>query len=327
MTPIRVGVIGVGGMGACHAHNVTELAGAELAWVADPAEDSGRALAQELDTRWVADAASVLDSADALVIACPDRFHSQFAREAIERELPALCEKPLTVELADARLIVDAEASLGRRLLQVGFMRVYDERHRQVAHAVAGLGAVNHVRGVHRNTNDGSRAVKRMLVESIIHDIHSVRWIAGTEITEVATSVVRRDGATRMIILTCGLANGGVATLEFDDMATGYEVSLEVSADGGNVVAADPLRAQVRADGKVAGEIGDDWFSPFLETYRVEMREWIASIRDGVARGPSVWDGYAAQAVVEAAAASAESGGAVPVSLGARPAIYEGAKR
>ena len=32
----RVGVIGVGGMGACHARHVADLAGAELGWVADP---------------------------------------------------------------------------------------------------------------------------------------------------------------------------------------------------------------------------------------------------------------------------------------------------
>ena len=39
----RVGVIGVGGMGACHARHVAELSGATLGWVADPDESSGRA--------------------------------------------------------------------------------------------------------------------------------------------------------------------------------------------------------------------------------------------------------------------------------------------
>ena len=112
--------------------------------------------------------------------------------------------------------------------------------------------------------------------------------------------------------------------LEFDDIATGYEVSVEVTAERGNVVAAEPLRAAVRADGMVAGEIGDDWFSPFLDTYRVEMRDFLASVEAGVAWGPSAWDGYAAQAVVEAAAASAAAdGAAVGVDLPAKPALYQ----
>ena len=324
MTAIRVGVIGVGGMGACHARNVSALAGADLVWVADPAEDVGRSLAEELGSRWVADAMTVIDDVDALVIACPDRFHAKFVTAGLERTLPMLCEKPLTLELADAREIVDAEATLGRRLIQLGFMREYDERHVQVADAVAGLGPVNLVRAMHRNTNDGSRAVDDMLVESIIHDIHSVRWIAGTEIDEVLTSVVERDGATHTVLLTCRLANGGVAVIEFDDMATGYEVSLEVSAVDGNVVSSEPLRAAVRTNGHVSAEIGDDWFAPFLETYRIEMRDWLESVRVGEARGPSAWDGYAAQVVVDAASTSNASGSAAPVNLGQKPPIYEG---
>ena len=163
-----------------------------------------------------------------------------------------------------------------------------------------------------------------MLVESIIHDIHTVRWLGADEIVSVATSVVAGGAGTRMIIATCRLASGAVAVLEFDDIATGYEVSVEVTAERGNVVAAEPLRAAVRADGMVAGEIGDDWFSPFLDTYRVEMRDFLASVEAGVARGPSAWDGYAAQAVVEAAAASAAAdGAAVGVDLPAKPALYQ----
>lgn len=319
---VRVGVIGVGGMGACHARNIAELAGAELAWVGDPDEANGRGLADELSTVWVADAASMLDEADALVIACPDRFHHRFAIAALERGLPALCEKPLTVELDDARAIVEAEVALGRRLLQLGFMRVYDERHRQVAEAVAGLGAVHHIRAVHRNTNDGSRSVGEMLVESVIHDIHTVRWLSGTEIEQVSASMVVHDGASRMLVLTCRLAGGGLATIEFDDMATGYEVTVEVTAERGNVVAAEPLRAAVRSAGVVAAEIGDDWFSPFLTTYRVEIQDFLASVVGGEARGPSAWDGYAAQAVVAAATESARSGGAVEVDLAPKPALY-----
>lgn len=320
---VRVGVVGAGGMGACHARHIAELAGAELAWVADPDEGNGRSLADELETTWAAEAEPVLDRADAIVIACPDRLHRRYAVAALERGMPALCEKPLTVDLDDARAIVEQEAAGGRRLLQLGFMRVYDQRHRQVADALAGLGRVHHIRGVHRNTNDGSRPVDRMLVESVIHDIHTVRWLSGRELDTVATTTVTHDGATRMVILTCRLDDGGLATIEFDDMATGYEVSVEVTAERGNVVAAEPLRAAVRTSGAVTSEIGDDWFRPFLETYRVEMQDFLASVEAGAARGPSAWDGYAAQAAVAAACASAAGdGGAVRVELESEPMLY-----
>ena len=67
---IRVGVIGVGGMGACHARHVVDLAGADLAWVADPDEAAGGSLAAELDCEWVAEGMDRVDSCDALVVAC-----------------------------------------------------------------------------------------------------------------------------------------------------------------------------------------------------------------------------------------------------------------
>ncbi len=221
---VRVGIIGVGGMGACHARHVAELAGAELEWIADPYEKAGAALAADLGCDWVAEAmdrigpeAGALVDCDAVVVASPDRFHHRYVMAGLQRGLPILAEKPLTVEL--------------------------------------------------------------------------------------------------------------VAVLEFDDIATGYEVSVEVTAEGGNVVAAEPLRAAVRADGMVTGEIGDDWFTPFLDTYRVEMRDFLSSVEAGEARGPSAWDGYAAQAVVEAAAVSAATDG-VPtaVELPVMPALYSPVK-
>ena len=50
------------------------------------------------------------------------------------------------MELADAREIVDTEVALGRRLIQLGFMRVYDDRHTQVADALEHLGDLGRLR-------------------------------------------------------------------------------------------------------------------------------------------------------------------------------------
>jgi myo-inositol 2-dehydrogenase / D-chiro-inositol 1-dehydrogenase len=319
---IRVAVIGVGGMGSCHARNIAELAGAEVAWVADPAKEVASVLAKEVGANWTAEGHEALADCDAVVIACPDRFHPEFVLGAIDRGLPILCEKPLTVELDDARRIIDAESAFGRRLVQVGFMRVYDERHVQVRDALRPLGAIKHVRCVHRNTAAGPRSVERVLVESVIHDIHTVRWLSGDEIVDVATTAVGADGAVRFLLLTCRLGDGGVATIEFDDAAAGYEVSVEVSAERGNVVAAEPHRAVVRAEGTIRSAIGADWFAPFVPTYRQEMQVWLASVKARVAAGPTAWDGYAAQAVVAAAVSSDRHGAVANVDLRDRPDLY-----
>lgn len=46
---------------------------------------------------------------------------------AIAAGKPVFCEKPLAMSAEGCRRIVDAEMKAGRRLVQVGFMRPYDE--------------------------------------------------------------------------------------------------------------------------------------------------------------------------------------------------------
>ena len=160
---VRIGVIGVGGMGACHARHVADLAGADLRWVADPDEANGAALAAELGCTWIAEGmdrigSTVAEAADcdAVVIACPDHLHHRYVMAALDRGLPVLAEKPLTVELQDARQIVEAEVALGRRLVQLGFMRVYDERHEQVADALSRIGRPRYIRACLLYTSDAA---------------------------------------------------------------------------------------------------------------------------------------------------------------------------
>jgi len=319
---VKVGVVGVGGMGACHARHLAELPDAELSWVSDPDQTRGEALAGELATRWIAEGLDGLAECDALIVACPDSFHHRYVAAALQRQLPVLCEKPLTVELDDARALMDAEVATGRRLVQLGFMRVYDERHLQVAEALAGLGAVSRIRSVHRNANLSARSLRDQLVQSVIHDVHTVRWLTGSEIVSLYTAPVWRGERVVHLVVTAKLASGAVAVLEFDDAAAGYEVSVEVAAEGGQVNSAEPLRALIRSGGRIGSEIGDDWFAPFIDTYRRELVDFVGSVVAGVPRGPTIFDGVAAQMVLEAAIESADCDVPVSVELGPKPDLY-----
>ena len=56
--------------------------------------------------------------------------HEAYVLAAIAAGKPCFCEKPLATTAEGARRIVDAEVAHGRRLVQVGFMRRYDEGYR-----------------------------------------------------------------------------------------------------------------------------------------------------------------------------------------------------
>ncbi len=136
---ISVGVIGTGGMGGMHAENLhSRVPGARLAAVADLDTARAEKLAERSGSAVFQDAVDLIrdDNVEAVVVASPDPTHAPLVLECLKNEKPVLCEKPLA-DSADAALkVVEAEVELGRKLVQVGFMRRYDPQHVAVKEAV-----------------------------------------------------------------------------------------------------------------------------------------------------------------------------------------------
>ncbi len=303
---LHVGVIGLGGMGTYHARVLNTMAGVTVTALADPPNPALGDRAAELDALVVDDPFQLVEhpEVDAVVIASPDETHASLAIASINAGRPVLCEKPLATTVDDAAAVVAAERSLGRRVLQLGFMREYDEAHRQVVEALGELGPVHHIRCVHTNTHTDPIAVRplNMIVgQSLVHDIHSVRFLTGAEFESVAAHAsAATGGRIRHVLVMARLSNGGHATLEFDDDAFAYHVSVEVTAEGGTVVTGQ-------------ADEGNDWFARFDQAYRAELSAWADAARGGEATGPSALDGLAAQIVVDAVIESVET--AEPVTV------------
>lgn len=308
---IRVGVIGAGGMGREHIANLSRFEGVEVAVVADIIDSAA------IDAAALCGAASSTDpeavatdpTLDAIVIASPDSTHALLTIAAIERGAHILCEKPLASTLVDAQHVVAAELATGRGLIQVGFMRQYDAAHIQLQHSIAGLGAVRHLRCVHRNTNhQWERPLELVVSQSLIHDIHTARWLSGSEFTSVVTQIVSGPRPVEHIVVLGQMANGSTVTIEFVEATYGYDVEVEVTCELGVASAAQPAQPVVKSGGAQHRHIGDDWFGRFAEAYRDEAADWIAGVRSGVVQGPTSADGLEAQRVADAAIRSAVSG-------------------
>lgn len=100
---IRVGIIGTGGMANHHADQFGKLAGAEVASCFDLRTDRARAYAARHGVARVAGSLEeLLDQVDAVAIVTPDRFHAAPTLAALAAGKHVLCEKPLTVTLAEA---------------------------------------------------------------------------------------------------------------------------------------------------------------------------------------------------------------------------------
>jgi predicted dehydrogenase len=108
---VRVGVIGIGTMGAAHARDLQtgKVSRAVLAALAD---SDGGALARISGAERFRDGKTLIDSGlvDAVVIATPHPDHPVNAVAALEAGLHVLVEKPLAAHKADCETVIAAYA-------------------------------------------------------------------------------------------------------------------------------------------------------------------------------------------------------------------------
>jgi predicted dehydrogenase len=124
----RWGILATGRIAHSFADNLREVPGAEIAAVGSRSQESADAFAQEYGARSSVRAhasyeALVADpEVDVIYIATPHAFHLENARAAFDAGKHVLCEKPLTLNLAEAEAVVEAATKAGRFLMEAMWM-------------------------------------------------------------------------------------------------------------------------------------------------------------------------------------------------------------
>jgi myo-inositol 2-dehydrogenase / D-chiro-inositol 1-dehydrogenase len=257
---------------------------------------------------------------DAVIVAAPAAIHEALVLACLDAGKPVLCEKPLAATVDACRRVVGAEAALGRRLVQVGFMRRFDPGYATMARRLAAgdVGPPLLAHCVHRNpSSPGFFTSEMLLTDSLVHEVDALRWLLGEEIVRVTALAPRRtsrapDGLRDPQVVLLETASGALADVEvFVNAGYGYDVRCEVVGESGTVA----LAVQVAAG----------YAERFAAAYAAELRAWVDGVAGGAVRGPSAWDGYAAAAVSHAAVESLRTGRPVDVALDERPAFGAGA--
>ncbi|MFJ2770765.1 Gfo/Idh/MocA family protein [Streptomyces sp. NPDC087300] len=333
--PLGVAVLGAGHMGADHVRRIgTTVGGARVVAVADP--DTARAEAAVAGRSGVsvhgdALAALAAPGVEAVLVASPEAAHEEALLAACARGLPVLCEKPLTPDAASSLRIVEAEARLGRRLIQVGFMRRYDAEYADLKALLdsGGLGRPLMLHCRHRNVASPPYFTSSMLISSSVsHEIDAARWLLGQEITAVTVLRPTPSGDAPYGLLDPQLvlfetSGGALVDVEiFVNCGFGYEVRCEAVCERGSATVGEDRSMTVRSAGRAGQDVAQDYVVRFADAYDREVRAWVAAARAGRATGPSAWDGYAAAAVAEAGVRALREGARSTVELAERPALY-----
>lgn len=110
---IRVGLIGCGKIAEVHAVGLKRAAGATFVACCDVNGDAARAFAARHDVPHVfTDASELLGSGqvDAVAVCTPHPSHGPLVVAAAEAGVHVLCEKPITIDLAEADRMISAAA-------------------------------------------------------------------------------------------------------------------------------------------------------------------------------------------------------------------------
>ncbi|GAB7527881.1 Gfo/Idh/MocA family oxidoreductase [Pseudomonas sp. 3A(2025)] len=334
---LKLGVIGTGAIGRDHIRRCSKtLLGSEVVAVTDINLQQAAQVVSDLGiTAEVYPDGHALIQApevEAILVTSWGPTHEEYVLAAIAAGKPVFCEKPLAVTAEGCRRIVDAEIAFGRRLVQVGFMRSYDEGYRALK-SVLDAGTIGEplmLHCAHRNPTVGENYKTDMAItDTLIHEIDVLRWLLDDDYVSVQVVFPRKSGKAfahlkdpQIVLLET--ARGTRIDVEvFVNCQYGYDIQCEVVGESGIARLPEPSQVQLRSQAKLSNAILTDWKDRFIAAYDVELQAFIDGVTVGKVGGPSAWDGYAAAVTADVCIKAQQSGAIEKVTQGPRPAFYD----
>jgi len=181
---LKIGVVGVGVMGANHARVLSEMSGVRLVGVVDPDRKQRDFVARSLGCAAFDHLEALLDSGvDAISIAAPTHLHHDLALECIARGAHLMVEKPIAPTVEEGRAIV-AAARRAHVTLMVGHVERFNPAVQSIKRAIKDEDilsiAITRVGPFPpRMSNVG------VVIDLAVHDIDLIRWFTDSEIVEI----------------------------------------------------------------------------------------------------------------------------------------------
>lgn len=124
---VSVGVIGTGNIGTAHARNLAfVVSGSQVSAVFNTNATRMAEVAGEIGAIAVSSVDELINHLDAAVTASPDHLHAQQSIACLAAGKPTMCEKPLAPSIEEAITVLNAEVTLGKRVITMGFVHRFD---------------------------------------------------------------------------------------------------------------------------------------------------------------------------------------------------------
>ncbi|MDP3791021.1 MAG: Gfo/Idh/MocA family oxidoreductase [Candidatus Omnitrophota bacterium] len=125
MSKVKVGVVGVGHLGAIHAKVYSKMDNVDLVGVCDCNLERALEIGKKYHTRSYADYEDLFGKVDAASIVVPTSMHYNVAKEFLNHGIHVLIEKPITKTLSEADELIEIARKDGL-IIQVGHVERFN---------------------------------------------------------------------------------------------------------------------------------------------------------------------------------------------------------
>ena len=312
MSELKIGLLGAGRIGTMHADLLeNQVDGATVSGVFDVMAESAERVAAAVGADVFASAEELIndDSVDAVAIATSTDTHVEMLLAAAAAGKPIFCEKPISLDLNQVDVALDAVAAAGVPL-QIGFNRRFDAGHAAVRQAVID-GTVGEVRQVRITSRDPEpppisyiEVSGGIFCDMTIHDFDMARFVTGSEVVEVyAKGDCRVDPAigtagdldTVVVLLTH--EDGTLTTIEnCRQAAYGYDQRVEAFGSLGissseNLL--DHYAITRTAAGGQTAQVPYFFLDRYIPSYLAQWKSFVSSVSAGEETAVTAADGRA----------------------------------
>lgn len=256
--PVRLGVVGLGGMAQIHLRHAAEMAHVEITGVCDTAEGPRETAVKQYGCPSFTSHAELLAAGvcDAVLIATPHYFHTPIGIDALKAGKHVLVEKPISVHKADCEKLIAAHTDK-KLVFAAMFNQRTDPFYRKLKHLIdtGELGALVRVSWIITNwfrteayyRGGGWRATWKgegggVLLNQCPHQLDLMQWLFGMPTRAVGFCGIGKRHDIEV-------EDQVTAYLEYDNGATGTFITstgeapgtnrLEVAGERGRVVIED----------------------------------------------------------------------------------------
>ena len=317
---LNVGIIGCGGIGLAHARAYAKLNNVKLVAMID----FNLELAQKAADQFGAKAFRSIDECDIKLdlvsVVTPPSTHFKIVMDLMGRGIPVFCEKPITMNIEEAKLMVKKSEETGIPV-GVGFkMRneVVFAKAKELIGEVGKILSVSVVKNQPMSPNPSRAWIKETgcMYELSVHDYDLIHYIMDAYPVNVEAKLGYRHGWNRedQAYLTVEYDNGAIGQLMSAYTTTAswtyQDIAITFVGENGYMRVERPNRIVLATDTQRVINVEPlDGEEPF----RIELEGFVNSLIEKTEFRPNVHDGAVTTILVESANISHREGKIVEI--------------